>query len=419
MRRTFFAFTHFALVLFATSVSARAQSLTCQAGTTAPDAACKVFHYHVQVWRPDTRALTEVYGTPQYATVESCERARSARQAANQQVADHFKALKKENAFTPSRYGTCHCDLTADRSSPNYLDDVKRAQQTRAFADALGRQRERLLDRGLDSSSPLVRGLFIPPMSASIFDGRRVVALPDKAPIVSSPTIGLKDTKIGSDSGSAASLAVNLPLAEISGVPAPVVAQEPPSPAPAVRTEPPPAPQPEPASPESIAAELPETVVDEADFAFVNYEMARVQQFLAAANAVADGDLKSGIFATCMQRLQLLSNLKSIAEGAGRKSRLASSLRAAEDEPSRIALVTRLFGSTIAPHWAPSDAREVVLEFREEIATDPVGVLRDASGKYSAADRQEALYVLLARNSSLTSSQDVWLSELIESLLAG
>lgn len=416
MLRTFFLVTSAALVLLAMSSPATAQSLTCVSGTTASDSACKTFHYHQQIWRMDTRTFTEIYATPQYATIEACEKARNARQAANQQVVDHFKALKKDNVFTPSRFGPCHCDLTFDRSSPNYLDDVRRAQQQRALADALGRQRERLLDLRIESGSPLIRGLFVPPMSSSIFEGRRMVPLPEKPATIAAPTIALKDTTIGSDTGGTA-IAVDLPLAAVSGEAATIVA---PRPAPPVETAEVSHAEPPGAAAASVAADSePAEATDEEDLAFVNYETARVQQILAAAMAVTEDGIRSGVNQTCMQRLQLLSNLKAIAEGAGRKSRLASSLRAARDESARIALVTRLFGSSIAPHWAPKDAKDVVVQFSDEIAADPVGVLRDTSGKYSAADRQSALYLVLSRNPSLTSSQDVWISDLIESLLAG
>lgn len=413
MLKNFFVLTSAALVSIAMSSSATAQSLTCASGTTAPDSACRTFHYHLQIWRMDTRLFAEIYATPQYATMESCEKARVARQTANQQVVDYFRSLKKENVFTPSRYGPCHCDLTTDRSSPNYLDDVRRSQQQRAFVDALGRQRERLLDLGIESGSPLIRGLFVPPMSASIFEGQRLVALPEKAASTALPTISLKDTKIGSDSGSIATSAVDLPLAPVSGEAAAIVAAPP-----ASSTEPVASTHTEAAAESGASGEdLGEAPVEE-DFAFINYETARVQQILAAATAVTEDEVRSKVNQTCAQRLQLLSNLRSIAEGAGRKSRIATALRSASDESSRSVVVRKLFGSSVAPHWAPSDAKDVVVELPDEIAADPVGVLRDTSGRFSATDRQGALYLLLSRNSSLTTSESAWISDFIESLLA-
>ena len=61
-------------------------------------------------------------------------------------------------------------------------------------------------------------------------------------------------------------------------------------------------------------------------------------------------------------------------------------------------------------HWAPKDARDVVVE----LAADPEKVLRDP--RASAEDKRHALYAFLA-TSSPTDEQQMWLVNLIEGLL--
>jgi hypothetical protein len=71
----------------------------------------------------------------------------------------------------------------------------------------------------------------------------------------------------------------------------------------------------------------------------------------------------------------------------------------------------------VTPHWAPNDAKDIVLEIPAELTGDPVAVLRDSSGNYTDGQRKLALYHLLAKTSNLTSSQLLWLSDLMQSFL--
>lgn len=149
---------------------------------------------------------------------------------------------------------------------------------------------------------------------------------------------------------------------------------------------------------------------------FITYETQRIQNVLRASSAIADETVKSKIFEAAMQRIQLLSNLRLLIEGSGMRSRLASAARQADSETARLALMSRLFGDSIAPHWAPKDAADVVFEIENEVASAPERALRDTTGKFSVQQKKKALYLVLAQTQP-TEDQRLWLSALVEEFL--
>jgi hypothetical protein len=168
-----------------------------------------------------------------------------------------------------------------------------------------------------------------------------------------------------------------------------------------------------------VSAEPATVVADEPDLpapedvadAFVSYESQRIQNVLKVSGEVGDETLKAKVLDACTQRIQLLSNLRSIIVGSGAKSRLVAAASAAKKESERVAVAAKLFGSDIPPHWAPKDAANVI--FDPGVA-EPERVLRDASA--SDEQKRHALYALLA-TSSPTEQQQMWLSTVIEGLL--
>src|SRR5205814_3067185 len=74
---------------------------------------------------------------------------------------------------------------------------------------------------------------------------------------------------------------------------------------------------------------VPEDVADR----FVSYESQRIQDVLNASSKVGDQALRAQVLEACTQRIQLLSNLRSIIVGAGAKSRLVAAANAAKKEP--------------------------------------------------------------------------------------
>ena len=151
----------------------------------------------------------------------------------------------------------------------------------------------------------------------------------------------------------------------------------------------------------------PEDVAD----AFISYESQRIQNVLKVSGSIGDEAVKAQVLDACTQRIQLLSNLRSIIVGSGARSRLVAAANGAKKESERLAVVSKLFGSDIAPHWAPKDAADVIFD---PGITDPERVLRDATS--SDQEKRHALYVLLATSSS-TEQQQMWLTSVIEALL--
>ena len=211
------------------------------------------------------------------------------------------------------------------------------------------------------------------------------------------------------------------PAEVVAAAPAPVpmpvmpATTEPPKPAPA--PAPAPAPLPQPAV--QVAAEPPTIVADEPELpapedvadAFVSYESQRIQNVLKVSSEVGDDALRVQVLEACTQRIQLLSNLRSIIVGSGAKSRLVAAANSAKKESERLALAAKLFGSDVLPHWAPKDAANVIFD---PGVTEPERVLRDAAA--SDEQKRHALYALLATTSP-TEQQQMWLSSVIEGLL--
>jgi hypothetical protein len=457
--------TLFPLVVLV-AAAATGQTLMCPNASSASGAPCETFHFHVQLYRPDTRQLVELYGINQFASQGACERARDAQMKRNLAIVDHIRRAKNEPQYEPDRFGSCHCDMTIEKTNPNFLGDLQRATQVRTAADIRLRVRERLLDSGLSSDSELVRAATAaPPSPAALLAGPRIAPMPPPAATAAATNApsDLKPTKAIDTSKQSVAI-VDLSLVDVTvetstaparsdapgpaPVPVPATTEAstaiapsdapPPAPAPTPAPTPAPAPVPTPAPTpvemsttivkpdlpvpappavpapaETNAAQVDEPAVDAAD-SFISYETQRIQNVLKASAAISDESVKSKIFDACLQRTQLLSNLRALIEGSGVKSRLANAARAAREESDRIALVTKLFGPEIASHWAPQDASDVILPIPPD--EDPEKIVRDSSSRYPIEQRKRALYTLLARTQP-TEDQQLWLTTVIESFL--
>ena len=409
-----------------------AQPLTCPAVSTATGRPCEAFHYHVQMYRPDTRAFVEVYGVNQFASQAACDRARDAQFKRTMAVVELYRARDNQQ-YQPDRVGPCHCDMTVERSSPNYLTDIQRLAQVKTAEEIRQRVRERLLDQDVPSDAEVVRGLVPPAAPNALVSGPKLVPMPQRAATseVTRPAADLKATK-AVDASTTSTAALDLPLVDIpiAGMPPPA---EPPSVAapggaegtttttaeaavatPAPAPVPPPAPAPAPVQATEVVEPEAPPVEDAAD-AFVSYETQRIQNVLQASSAISDEAMKSKVLESCMQRIQLLSNLRSLIQGSGTRSRLATAARNATSESERLALVAKLFGSDVPPHWAPKDAADVVLD-THEIDADPERALRDSGGKFGENQKRHALYALLARTQP-TEEQQLWLTTVIDTFL--
>ncbi|MEA2237783.1 MAG: hypothetical protein QOC81_2507 [Thermoanaerobaculia bacterium] len=429
--------------------SALAQPLACPPVAAAAGRPCEMFHYHVQLFRPDTRGFVELYGINQFASQSACDRARDAQFKRNMAVVEFFHTQRRD-WWQADKFGSCHCDMTVEKTSPNWLSDTARWSQIQMAEDIRQRVRERLLDAGSLSDAELIRGLLPTPAATPLIGGSKLVTMP--AAVAPSSLLNAPDdlriTK-AADTTATSTSSLDLPLAEIplagiaapqpvsvAAAPLPAPAQAPvadtPQPAPVPQPAPPPQPAPAPVSavpqapppptpPIMPPALEPVAVVaaDESDLpapedvadAFISYESQRIQNVLKVSGSIGDEAVKAQVLDACTQRIQLLSNLRSIIVGSGARSRLVAAANGAKKESERLAVVSKLFGSDIPPHWAPKDAADVIFD---PGITDPERVLRDATS--SDQEKRHALYVLLA-TSSPTEQQQMWLTSVIEALL--
>jgi len=415
------------------AAAASAQSLSCPAPPAGRT--CDAYHYHVQMYRPDTRILTEFYGGTQFATEDACKRAREQQVALNAKVVEYMRA-NKDQKYEPDRVGACHCDMTGERSSATYLDEAKRIQQLRTAEEIRLRVRERLLDKNAPSDSEVVRNLWADLPSTPSLEVPKLVPLPTtpRAPVATSAD-DLRPTRT-LDTSKPSVAALDVPLADIlSGPPASPTAEQQPVGTVAEGAMPPAATAPviaEPvveerveAQPEAIAAETPAEVQaaepeeDSPELTaerFISYETQRIQSVLRASSAIGDENVKTKIFEASMERIQLLSNLRLLIEGSGVRSRLAAAARDAQTEEQRLALVAQLFGRGMTPHWAPKDAADVVFTVDNAVAAEPERVLRDTTGGFTPDQKKRALYLVLAKTQP-TEEQRLWLTTVVEGFL--
>jgi hypothetical protein len=413
-----------ATALIAAGLSpALAQPLLCPPVASAAGKPCETFHFHVQLFRPESRDFLELYGIDQFASMTSCERARDAQFKRNMSIVE-FMHTQRRDWWQADKFGPCHCDMTVEKASPNFLSEAARMQQLRDAEEVRQRVRERLIDAKALPDSEVMRNI-APPLSATpLIGGPKFVSMP--APVAAAPSNSPEDLQITKavDTTPSSATSLDLPLVDIPlpGItePAEIVAAAPaPVPAPASTEPPKPAPTPLPQQAVQVAAEPATAVADEPDLpapedvadAFVSYESQRIQNVLKVSGEVGDEAIKAQVLEACTQRIQLLSNLRSIIVGSGAKSRLVAAANAAKKESERIAVAAKLFGSDIPPHWAPKDAANVIFD---PGVTEPERVLRDATA--SDEQKRHALYALLA-TSSPTEQQQMWLSSVIEGLL--
>jgi len=399
--------------------------LLCPPVASAAGKPCETFHFHAQLFRPESRDFVELYGINQFASMASCERARDAAFKRNMSVVE-FMHTQRRDWWQADKFGPCHCDMTVEKASPNFLSEGARTQQLRDAEEIRQRVRERLIDAKALPDSEVMRNI-APPLSATpLIGGPKFVSMP--APVAAVATANSPDdlqiTKAVDRTPSSAT-SLDLPLVDIPlpGITPPAeiaaAAPVPVTPAPPSAEPPKPAPAPLPQQTVQVTAEPATVVADEPDLpapedvadAFVSYESQRIQNVLKVSGEVGDETLKAKVLDACTQRIQLLSNLRSIIVGSGAKSRLVAAASAAKKESERVAVAAKLFGSDIPPHWAPKDAANVI--FDPGIA-EPERVLRDASS--SDEQKRHALYALLA-TSSPTEQQQMWLSSVIEGLL--
>ncbi len=397
-----------------------AQPLLCPPVASAAGKPCELFHFHVQLFRPESRDFLELYGIHQFASMASCERARDAAFKRNMSIVEYMRAQRRD-WWQADKFGPCHCDMTVEKASPNFLSEAARMQQLRDAEELRQRVRERLIDAKALPESEVMRNIAPAVTATPLIGGPKMVSMP--APVAVASSYSPDDLQITKavDTTPSFATSLDLPLVDIAlpGItpPAEVVTAAP-APAPADTQQPPaPAPPPQPAV--QVAAEPAPVIADDPDLpapedvadAFVSYESQRIQNVLKVSSEIGDETIKAQVLEACTQRIQLLSNLRSIIVGSGAKSRLVAAANGAKKENERLAVAAKLFGSDITPHWAPKNAADVI--FDPGVA-EPERILRDNAA--SDQQKRHALYALLATTSP-TEQQQMWLSSVIEGLL--
>ena len=398
-----------------------AQPLLCPPVASAAGKPCETFHFHVQMFRPESRDFLELYGINQFASMASCERARDAAFKRNMSVVEYMRAQRRD-WWQADKFGTCHCDMTVEKASPNFLPEAARTQQLRDAEEVRQRVRERLIDAKALPESEVMRNI-APPLSATpLIGGPKMVAMPAAVAVVTSNSPDDLQITKAVDTTPSSATSLDLPLVDIAlpGITPPAEVVTAPAPAPADTQQPPaPAPAPAPQPAVQVAAEPAPVIADDPELpapedvadAFVSYESQRIQNVLRVSSDIGDETIKAQVLEACTQRIQLLSNLRSIIVGSGAKSRLVAAANVAKRESDRLAVASKLFGSDITPHWAPKNAADVIFDAG---VAEPERVLRDNAA--SDQQKRHALYALLA-TSSPTEQQQMWLSSVIEGLL--
>ena len=445
------------LLLLLALTSARAaigQQLLCPIGSSTSGKPCDTFHFHVLMFRPDTKDFAEFIGINQFASQSSCEQAREAHTKQNLTVVDYMKKVRNNLQYEADRVGPCHCDMTVERTSPNFLTDAQRVNQVRMAEEVRKRVRERLLDAHVPSDSDLIRGLNPPPAVNPILNGPRVAPLPSTTSVISAintpedlratrsvhntpqvttsfdlPLSPIAIAGISSASGASPTVAASQQSA-VSGSPstAPIVnAPQPPTggvpssrsgevTTPVASTA---TPVPAPNAPDSSSTALSaagESAVDDPADAFISAETERIQNVLKSSSAVPDDATRMKIPEACMGRIQVLSNLRTLIQGSGAHSRLGTAARNARDESNRLALAARLFGNDMAAHWAPKEPAGVILDAQPDVESHFETVLRDSGTQFSQSQKKRALYLFLGR-AHTTEEQQLWLIVVVDKFL--
>ena len=281
-----------------------------------------------------------------------------------------FMHTQRRDWWQADKFGPCHCDMTVEKASPNFLSEAARTQQVQRCAKEIRqRVRERLIDAKALPDSEVMRNI-APPLSATpLIGGPKFVSMP--APVAAAASNSPDDLQITKavDTTPSSATSLDLPLADIPlpGITPPAERRRPRTRAPALMppTTPPaepaqplrrPQPAPLPQTAVQVAAEPAPVIADDPDLpapedvadAFVSYESQRIQNVLQVSSKIGDEAVKAQVLEACTQRIQLLSNLRSIIVGSGAKSRLVAAANGAKKESERLALAAKLFGSDIA-----------------------------------------------------------------------
>lgn len=370
------------------AVPAWTQTLTC---ASAHSADCRTYHFHIQPNRQTTGYGAELYGINRFPTIEGCEAERTRLITAEKDVVSFVLRVASRAKVGVSNFGQCHCDMTGDPSSRHYLTDQQRFQQRHLHREVTLQLLQEALGKGLAPGDPLAEALAARPSSFRTTMWSATVAPPPDSPhrFLDAGAPSMMATGVSSVQPRQLDTS-RFELAEItfgSEIPLPMVAVD-------RRTS---------------------GLVHGSDF--VDAEIAETQSHFLEILDMEESERRERLVVLIRQRIQLLSNLSRLVETAGPSSNLARAMAAAGDRDDRLALIGTIFGADVRHHWRAERPEDLLLDIPSSVSSDPVAILRDPGRRFSVDDRKLALYVFLLRTGSLTESQEIWLSELVESSL--
>jgi hypothetical protein len=367
-------------LLSAFALNAGAQSLLCPGSNPA---GCPKTHFHIRIWSPETKNVTEMTGINRFASTEACELERQRQETANADAIRFLATAAPRMKTQPNRYGPCHCDMTDEPSNPLYLDTMKRVSQLRLEQQTRSELLLELFEKKLPTDSELATALSNAPSRLHPATMARTGVIPTASGSHLLGPVQLKDTSV-SGAAKDGNWQSELKLVEVR----------------IARTA-------EGEAPAPVAAD---------QNAFITSETARIRE-IVLTTAQGDSENKGSILQAAAERMQLLSKLGRLIESAGPQSTLATAATAAtEHAGSRRSFIAMLFGPQAADHWDPADPAMMALTVPAEISADPVAVLRDTSNRFGPDQKKQALYAFLLQN-PLVESDEPWLSSIAESHL--
>lgn len=347
---------------------------------------CIAWEYPVQVYRPEARRHSELWGLNRFASRDMCERERAREESANAEIVAYILKLAPKARIRKWNYSECRCDRTSTQGSTTYLDDERRATFIRIYHDAKWRIEEEAEDKKLSPQSQTARNfhatprLELPPGAWPL-----VSAVPEDSEIrlLDPERTTLMQTTVEAISADAAPTLDHLSLIEVDfgdldGAYIVQLGDE------GFQTNP-----------------------------FISREIARIEQQLPAAFEIDDAVMREALVEVLQQRLQLLANLDRIIGTAAPTTALVRETSTAAGEAESLALVDKLFGPVVRAHWAPSRLEEIQFEVPTRIADDPVAILRSTE-EIDLDTQRLATYLYLIRTPVLTENEELWLAGILE-----
>ena len=150
---------------------------------------------------------------------------------------------------------------------------------------------------------------------------------------------------------------------------------------------------------------------------FVRAETFRTREIVLAA-AATDDPRNARVLHACAERMQIVSKLDRLIRSSPADGTLRKAAESAMyDEETLLTFITKLFGPGPAARWDPADPADMAVDLPEIISADPLAVLQDGDGRFTADEQKLALYAFLVQR-PLAPGEEAWVRSIAESWLA-